>query len=70
MNELKSGGGQAISLPADVSKEAEVIDMVQKLVDVFGGLDVVRSSLISISANSMTELDPRWLLTRVSGYPE
>lgn len=40
--EIQSAGGRALSLPADVSTEVEVVDMVQKVVDEFGGLDVVR----------------------------
>ncbi|KAB5590489.1 3-oxoacyl-[acyl-carrier-protein] reductase FabG [Ceratobasidium theobromae] len=39
--EIQSAGGRALSLPADVSTEVEVVDMVQKVVDEFGGLDVM-----------------------------
>jgi NAD(P)-dependent dehydrogenase (short-subunit alcohol dehydrogenase family) len=43
--EIRSSGGCASSAPADVSNEAQVVEMVQDVVDAFGGLDVVGSSL-------------------------
>ncbi|CAE7136257.1 unnamed protein product [Rhizoctonia solani] len=39
--EIASHGGQALAVPADVSKEPEVIEMVQTVTDAFGGLDVM-----------------------------
>ncbi|KAG9101280.1 hypothetical protein FS749_008252 [Ceratobasidium sp. UAMH 11750] len=38
---IKSAGGQAIAVPADVSKEAEVAAMVEAVVSAFGGLDIM-----------------------------
>ncbi|KAL5632106.1 hypothetical protein ACGC1H_000208 [Rhizoctonia solani] len=39
--EITSRGGQALAVPADVSKESEVIEMVQAVSNAFGGLDVM-----------------------------
>ncbi|EUC55048.1 3-ketoacyl-(acyl-carrier) reductase [Rhizoctonia solani AG-3 Rhs1AP] len=39
--EITSCGGQALAIRADVSKELEVIEMVQAVSEAFGGLDVM-----------------------------
>jgi NAD(P)-dependent dehydrogenase (short-subunit alcohol dehydrogenase family) len=41
VDEIVSHSGQALVVPADVSKETEVIEMVKTVSDTFGGLDVV-----------------------------
>lgn len=41
VSEIKANGGNAISIAADVSQEADVENLVQKAVSEFGGLDVV-----------------------------
>ena len=41
VNELREKGRRAFSVIADVSKEAEVEEMVKKVVNNFGRLDVV-----------------------------
>ncbi|MBP1964947.1 glucose 1-dehydrogenase [Paenibacillus aceris] len=39
--EVKAAGGEAIAIQADVSKEAEVKELIMKTVQIFGGLDVL-----------------------------
>ncbi|CEL53483.1 3-oxoacyl-[acyl-carrier-protein] reductase FabG OS=Bacillus subtilis (strain 168) GN=fabG PE=3 SV=3 [Rhizoctonia solani AG-1 IB] len=41
VDEIVSHGGQGLVIPADVSKETEVIEMVKTVSDAFGGLDVM-----------------------------
>lgn len=39
--EIKSTGGQVLSIPCDVAKEDDVIKMVSKTCEVFGGIDIL-----------------------------
>ena len=39
--EIKQVGGQAISLPTDVTRREQVVRMVEQTVDTFGGLDIL-----------------------------
>ncbi|KAF8750773.1 KR domain [Rhizoctonia solani] len=41
VDEITSHGGKALAVPADISKEPEVIGMVKTVCDAFGGLDVM-----------------------------
>ncbi|CAE6448384.1 unnamed protein product [Rhizoctonia solani] len=43
VDEITSHGGKALAVPADISKEPEVIGMVKTVCDAFGGLDVNRA---------------------------
>lgn len=45
VEEVKSKGGRAVAIPTDVTKEADIINLVDKTVEEFGGLDVVRIRL-------------------------
>jgi len=41
VQEIKDGGGEAIALQADVSKEDEVQDMFKKMIDAYGSIDIL-----------------------------
>lgn len=45
VKEIEVRGRKAIAVPADVSQEAQVKEMVAKAVKDLGGLDVVRAAL-------------------------
>ncbi|QRV94525.1 Enoyl-(Acyl carrier protein) reductase [Ceratobasidium sp. AG-Ba] len=40
VRQIEAGGGRAIAVPADVSKEDQVKDMVARVVENYGGLDI------------------------------
>lgn len=40
-DEINAGGGRAIAIAADISREDEIIRIVQTVVDAWGGIDVV-----------------------------
>ncbi|GAB1524496.1 hypothetical protein RhiTH_007650 [Rhizoctonia solani] len=50
VDEITSHGGKALAVPADISKEPEVIEMVKTVCDAFGGLDVVRIYKLLVSS--------------------
>ena len=41
VEELTSAGGGAIAIPTDITQEQQVIDMVAKVIDVFGKIDIL-----------------------------
>jgi NAD(P)-dependent dehydrogenase (short-subunit alcohol dehydrogenase family) len=41
VEELKAAGGDVIAVPTDITKEQQVIDMVPKVIDVFGKIDIL-----------------------------
>jgi 3-oxoacyl-[acyl-carrier protein] reductase len=56
--DIRSMGGQAVALKADVSKEAEVAEMVRRAVSQFGRVDIlVNNAGILLPADLMTMTD-------------
>lgn len=51
--QIKAKGRRAISVPADVSSDADVQAMVAKVVKELGGLDVVRGSPVAASITDL-----------------
>lgn len=51
-DEIKSAGGQVLCVPCDVSKEEDVINMVSKTCEVFGGIDILvnNAGITNVSA--------------------
>ncbi|KAG8717923.1 hypothetical protein FRC08_006343 [Ceratobasidium sp. 394] len=72
---IKSAGGQAIAVPADVSKEAEVTAMVEAVASAFGGLDIMVANAGIKSDNEpllQSRLDwdiPGWLYLTLMTFP-
>ena len=45
--DIRSTGGQAVAIQADVRNEAQVNDMMAQIIDSFGGIDVVVNNALS-----------------------
>ena len=58
--EIKDAGGKALAVQTDVSKREEVLDMVKKVVDEFGRVDILlnNAALVTISFKHFHETDP------------
>jgi NAD(P)-dependent dehydrogenase (short-subunit alcohol dehydrogenase family) len=52
LRELESKGRRTLAVPADVSQEAEVVKMIQQVVEKLGSLDVVSFPSVSFSWGS------------------
>ncbi len=58
LEEIKSAGGEAIFISADVSIEAEVIKAVEKIIEVYGGLNIAFNNAgVAEIPCSVTDLD-------------
>jgi len=62
VNEIKALGRDSIAVPADVSSETEVKEMIAQTVAALGSLDVVRS-MLSCLLSSRVNVVCRWLQT-------
>jgi len=60
VEEIEAMGRKAIAIPGDVSKEAEVQDMVKKTVDALGGLDVMVANAGIYKAHSILDVPDEW----------
>ncbi|MCX7858174.1 MAG: SDR family oxidoreductase [Deltaproteobacteria bacterium] len=57
VEELKAMGGEAIAIPTDITIEQQVIDMVSKVVDVYGKIDIlVNNSGIGGPVNNVVDM--------------
>lgn len=60
---IEAIGRKGVAITSDVSKESEVKDMVQKVVETFGSLDIVReiwSSLGGLTGRTTKDGRERW----------
>jgi NAD(P)-dependent dehydrogenase (short-subunit alcohol dehydrogenase family) len=61
-DEIRSAGGQALGVRADVAEEADVAAMVRSAVDTFGRLDIIHNNAAAIGLahrdEGILELDP------------
>ena len=58
--EIKNGGGKALAIKTDVSKREEVLEMVKKVVDELGKIDILvnNAALTTMSFNHFHETEP------------
>jgi 3-oxoacyl-[acyl-carrier protein] reductase len=56
-NEIKSGGGQALVIQADVSNETDVERMFKQIIDSFGRIDVVVHTAGIMPVSTIAETD-------------
>ncbi len=58
--EITDGGGKALAIKTDVSKREEVLDMVKKVVDELGKVDILvnNAALVTMSFKHFHETDP------------
>lgn len=56
VDEIRAKGRQAVAVPADVTQEEQVKEMVAKAVKDLGGLDVVRRLLYPPTPNSSPDI--------------
>ncbi|OBZ77547.1 L-2,3-butanediol dehydrogenase [Grifola frondosa] len=63
---IEAKGRRAVAVPGDVSSETDTITMVDKTVEILGGLDVVRTSRLFRTSQCLHECCDRWLQMRGS----
>ncbi|KAH8082437.1 hypothetical protein BXZ70DRAFT_1012289 [Cristinia sonorae] len=56
VEEVRSKGGRAVAIPTDVTKEADIINLVDKTVEEFGGLDVMIANAGIGNASTFLEM--------------
>jgi 3-oxoacyl-[acyl-carrier protein] reductase len=71
VNEIKTGGGQALAIKGDVANEADVANLFEKALQSFGRIDVVVNSAgimpLSPIVKSDTELFDKVIATNLRG---